>query len=286
LLEMVQRFFSVNHRMHNKAWIVDGRLAVVGGRNIGDEYFDADSHVNFRDLDMLLLGPAVADASAIFDDFWNSSAAVPIEALSPQTPQNLHKLVAQLTREAVIPEAQTYLQRVAASPSAQRLVNHEMQVHWSNKILVASDPPLKRESQDRSAWLQPRLTAHLANVRHEVLLISPYFVPGKTGTATLVSLALAGTHVGVITNSLAANDASAVHSGYRRYRDSLLDGGVTLHEIRRNGPKLAYGLFGSSGRSTSTHARPTSTPKWACYLTTLRWPATCATNTCAWPHPR
>ncbi|HTM29573.1 MAG TPA: phospholipase D-like domain-containing protein, partial [Rhodanobacter sp.] len=72
LLEMVQRFFSVNHRMHNKAWIVDGRVALVGGRNIGDEYFDAGSSVNFRDLDMLLLGPAVADASTIFDDFWNS----------------------------------------------------------------------------------------------------------------------------------------------------------------------------------------------------------------------
>ncbi|MHB1056278.1 MAG: phospholipase D family protein [Rhodanobacter sp.] len=254
LLEMVQRFFSVNHRMHNKAWIVDGRLAVVGGRNIGDEYFDAGNRVNFRDLDMLLLGPAVAGASTIFDDFWNSSAAVPIEALNPQAPQTLQALVAQLASESAMPGAQAYLQRVAASPSAQRLTNHELSVHWSANIVVASDPPLKTRSRDRRGWLQPRLAAHLAGTHGEVLLISPYFVPGKSGTATLVALAHAGTRVGVVTNSLAANDVPAVHGGYERYRKPLLDGGVSLFEIRRNGPKLALGLFGSSGASLHTKA--------------------------------
>ncbi len=253
-LEMVQRFFSVNHRMHNKAWIVDGRLAVVGGRNIGNEYFDADSEVNFRDLDMLLAGPAVADASTIFDNSWNSSAAVPIEALNPQTPRSLRTLVTRLTSESALPSAQAYLQRVAASPSAQRLVNHELTVHWTTNIVVASDPPLKTRSSDRSNWLAPRLTAHLAGGHSEVLLISPYFVPGKNGTATLVALARAGARVGVVTNSLAANDVPAVHSGYERYRKQLLEGGVHLYEIRRNGPKLAQGLFGSSGASLHTKA--------------------------------
>lgn len=254
LLEMVQRFFSVNHRMHNKAWIVDGRLAVVGGRNIGDEYFDAASRVNFRDLDMLLLGPAVADASTIFDAFWNSSAVVPIEALNPQTPEHLQQIVSRLGQESAGPDAQVYLQRVAASPSAQRLVNHELSVHWSANIVVASDPPLKFRSADRGSWLQPRLTAHLAGAHSEVMLISPYFVPGRNGTATLVGLAHAGAQVGVITNSLAANDVPAVHSGYERYRRKLLEGGVHLFEIRRNGPKPAQGLFGSSGASLHTKA--------------------------------
>ncbi|CAM5475263.1 phospholipase D family protein [Rhodanobacter lindaniclasticus] len=254
LLEMVQRFFSVNHRMHNKAWIVDGRVALVGGRNIGNEYFDADNDVNFRDLDMLLLGPAVADASVIFDNFWNSSAAVPIEALNPQTPDSLHNLVDRLAHESAEAGAQQYLKQVAASPSAQRLVNRDMPVHWSTHIVVASDPPLKARSRDRSGWLQPRLAAHLVGVHSEVLLISPYFVPGKSGTATLIDLAHAGTHVGVITNSLAANDVPAVHSGYERYRARLLAGGVNLFEIRRNGPKLAHSLFGSSGASLHTKA--------------------------------
>jgi len=254
LLEMVQRFFSVNHRMHNKSWIVDGRLAVVGGRNIGNEYFDADSHVNFRDLDMLLLGPAVADASTIFDAFWNSSAAIPIEALNRQAAATPAALMAQLTEEAGRPDARTYLQRIAASPSAQRMVNHELAVHWSDQIVVASDPPLKFRSSDRTQWLQQRLTAHLTGAHREVLLISPYFVPGKSGSATLTRLARDGARVGVVTNSLAANDVPAVHSGYERYRQRLLDGGVHLFEIRRNGPKPAQSLFGSSGASLHTKA--------------------------------
>ncbi|MGN6653765.1 MAG: phospholipase D family protein [Rhodanobacter sp.] len=254
LVELVQRFFSVNHRMHNKAWIVDGRVALVGGRNIGDEYFDADSNVNFRDLDMLLLGPAVSDASAIFDEFWNSPAAVPIEALNPQTPQSLQALVAQLTGEAALPGAQAYLQRIAASPSARQLVNHDIPVRWSANIVVASDPPLKARSGHRDRWLVQRLSAHLAGRHSEVLLISPYFVPGKNGTATLVRLARTGAQVGVVTNSLAANDVPAVHSGYERYRRKLLEGGVQLFEIRRHGPKLAQGLFGSGGASLHTKA--------------------------------
>ncbi|MGB6030012.1 MAG: phospholipase D family protein, partial [Rhodanobacter sp.] len=254
LLEMVQRFFSVNHRMHNKAWIADGRVALVGGRNIGDEYFDANRSVNFRDLDMLLLGPAVADASAIFDDFWNSSAAVPIEALNPQTPENLHRLVAALAHESADAAAQVYLGRVAASPSAQRLTNHELVPHWSANITVASDPPQKTKGADRRGWLQPRLAAHLDGMHREVLLISPYFVPGKQGTATLLGLARGGTRVGVVTNSLAANDVPAVHSGYERYRDRLLDGGVSLFEIGRHGPVATHGLFGSSGASLHTKA--------------------------------
>jgi len=254
LLEMVQRFFSINHRMHNKAWIVDGRLAVVGGRNIGSEYFDASERVNFRDLDMLLLGPAVGDASQVFDNFWNSSAAVPISALNPQTPERLQALVTRLADEPENPGAQMYLQRVAASPSVQRLVNHELTLHWSANIVVASDPPLKHRNADRSDWLQSRLMPHLDDTHDEAMLISPYFVPGTNGARHLLDLTEAGVRVGVVTNSLAANDVPAVHSGYERYRSRLLDGKVELFELRRRGPKVNASLFGSSGASLHTKA--------------------------------
>src|SRR3546814_109796 len=93
VLELVQRFFSVNHRMHNKAWIADGRVAVLGGRNIGQEYFDASTDTNFRDLDVVLFGPKVVQASAIFDAFWNSEAALPISALSKASPEQLANAV-------------------------------------------------------------------------------------------------------------------------------------------------------------------------------------------------
>jgi putative cardiolipin synthase len=252
-LEMVQRFFSVNHRMHNKAWIVDGRVAVVGGRNIGNEYFEADEGVNFRDLDMLLVGPAVADASTIFDGFWNSTAAVPIHALNPQKPQTLRELMRQIDRESDAAAARRYLDRVAASPTVQRMSNRTLPLHWVGTIHVVSDPPLKVAS-DHAVWLSQSIFAQVQTARSEALLISPYFVPGKNGAQVLGQLARHGAQVGVVTNSLAANDVPAVHSGYERYRGRLLDSGVQLFEIRRNGPKVAQGLFGSSGASLHTKA--------------------------------
>ena len=94
--ELLRRLFSINHRMHNKAWIADGRVAIIGGRNIGEQYFSADSEVNFRDLDLLLLGPAVQQASTIFDSYWNSAAAVPIATLGARDPEALRKLLADV----------------------------------------------------------------------------------------------------------------------------------------------------------------------------------------------
>jgi putative cardiolipin synthase len=252
-LELVQRFFSVNHRMHNKAWIVDGRVAVVGGRNIGSEYFEADEGVNFRDLDMLLVGPAVGDASKIFDSFWNSSAAVPIEAVNPQKASTLSELMGQISRQSDASAAKRYLDRVAASPTVQQLSNRTLPLHWISEIHVVSDPPLKIAS-NHADWLSQRIFAQVQSARSEALLISPYFVPGKNGTQALGQLARSGAHVGVVTNSLAANDVPAVHSGYERYRGKLLDNGVRLFEIRRNGPKVQQGLFGSSGASLHTKA--------------------------------
>src|SRR5690606_33814214 len=115
MVEMVQRVFSVNHRMHNKSWIADGRVAIVGGRNIGEEYFSARPDVNFRDLDLLVAGPAADDANRIFDAFWNSEAAVPIAALAFHTRAQLRLLMRESDNEAKIKAAEPYLREVAAS---------------------------------------------------------------------------------------------------------------------------------------------------------------------------
>src|SRR5690606_6534212 len=101
MLELVQRAFSINHRMHNKAWIADGRVAIIGGRNIGEEYFSAGAEVNFRDLDLLLFGPAVAQAGEIFDAFWNSAAAVPIGKLDDPPDDALDQVIAAFEDEAL-----------------------------------------------------------------------------------------------------------------------------------------------------------------------------------------
>jgi putative cardiolipin synthase len=252
--ELVQRIVSVNHRMHNKAWIADGRMAVVGGRNIGEEYFGAGKQTNFRDLDMVLFGPAVAQASNVFDSYWNSAAAVPIAALSQKDPVKLSALMETVEKEAVGAEARRYLQRVDASPQVRAYFAGQLQPHWSTGIRVVADPPLKWKDDDRSDWMIEQLSAKLRGAQAKALLISPYFVPGEYGTQGLRDLTVKGVHVGVVTNSLAANDVPAVHSGYAGYRERLLQAGVRLYEIRAQGRPETAGLFGSSGASLHTKA--------------------------------
>ena len=254
MLELVQRVFSVNHRMHNKAWIADGRVAVVGGRNIGEEYFAADAEVNFRDLDLLLFGPAVRQASDIFDAYWNSEAVVPIAALGKPRPEQLERLLAGIDLEAELAAARPYLERVERSESVQAYYRRALKPHWTTRVQVVSDPPLKWRSDDRSDWLVTRLTELVGSARRKAFLISPYFVPGETGTDGLGVLAERGVEVGVVTNSLAANDVPAVHAGYAAYREPLLERGVRLHEIKAHGHVDQAGLFGSSGASLHTKA--------------------------------
>ncbi len=254
LVEMVQRAFSLNHRMHNKAWIADGRAAIVGGRNIGAEYFDARPDVNFRDLDLLLAGPAAGEASAVFDAFWNSAAAVPIADLNPPSRQQLGRLISTAARDARQAEAQPYLERLR-SRLQDGYIGQRLPLHWSGRIRVYSDPPLKHRDIDRGDWLVTRLAQELGQPQRKTLLISPYFVPGDTGTEALLRQAARGVHVGIVTNSLAANDVAAVHSGYMHYRAPLLRGGAHLYELKARGSAGGKGsAFGSSGASLHTKA--------------------------------
>jgi putative cardiolipin synthase len=230
--EMVRRLFRINHRMHNKAWIADGRIAIVGGRNIGDRYFSAGTRTNFRDLDLLLLGPATEQASGIFDRYWNSEAAVPIDSLGARDAATLRAVLARVREDAQGAHAQRYLQRVAASQLIRDYYRDAIRPHWTTGIEVVADPPLKWGGDNRSEWLVGRLAPMISTARSKALVISPYFIPGEDGTARLAELTRRGVQVGVVTNSLAATDVHAVHSGYARYRKRLLRHGVDLHELR------------------------------------------------------
>ncbi len=232
LYEMLQRVFSLNHRMHNKAWIADNRVAVVGGRNIGVEYFNASLDSNFHDLDLVLFGPVVEQASGIFDTFWNSPAVVPLSAVAKADTAAGLAVITSIRNEAQSPAARAYLDRVDASPSVRAYARQQLTPFYSDDLRVESDPPVKAGADTRDGWLVERITATLTGARHKALLVSPYFVPGDQGTAALGGLARRGVQVGVVTNSLAANDVIAVHGGYSRYRKPLLEAGVQLYEIR------------------------------------------------------
>jgi putative cardiolipin synthase len=265
-IEMGLRFVGFNRRMHNKAWIADGRLALVGGRNVGDEYFDAAQDKNFQDADLLLLGPAVAQAGVVFDSFWNSAAVVPLGALHDEPPR--------WTPEAFAEERRRWLAEAASTPWGKALTGRTdlagmigkaaeggargLALHWSPSIRVLSDPPEKASSQaserDRAGWLLYDVLALLFSAQRESWLISPYFVPGEGGTLMLAGQARRGVQVRVLTNSLMANDVPLVHAGYRDYRENLLRHGVALYELRPSGAKVGRELLGSSGASLHTKA--------------------------------
>lgn len=255
VVEMVQRMFSITYRMHNKAWIADGRVAVVGGRNVGTEYFDAHDETNFRDLDLLLFGPAVEQASEIFDTFWNSDAVVPIAQLNRKSKRQIQNVLAQIKEEARGETARRFLDKVDLSPSVQAYFTQELTPYWSANLRVLSDPPLKWKAETRVDGLVAELADVLRLTERKALLISPYFVPGNEGVTAFAALVRdRGAHVGIITNSLAANDVIAVHGGYANYRKQLLKTGVALYEMRPETTDGDTSLFGSSGASLHTKA--------------------------------
>lgn len=256
-LEMALRAFSITRRMHNKAWIADGRLAVVGGRNIGDEYFDAAEAASFRDLDLVLLGPAVEQTSAVFDTFWNSAQTIPVRALARARRRRRAALDALRTRLGDLAAGETarpYLDRVRERLSAVAMFVDGMAIHWTQDARVVSDPPEKALARGNGNWLMRRIFPAIAGARRTLEITSPYFIPGAEGTKALVSLVAAGVDVAVLTNSLAATDVAAVHGGYAPWRRPLLEGGVRLYELRADADRKRISLFGSRGASLHTKA--------------------------------
>jgi len=250
----------LNRRMHNKAWIADNRVALAGGRNIGDEYFAASDSTNFFDLDFLALGPAVADLSHSFDEYWNSPAAYPISALSPglANEASLQQLRAKAADTLAQDRQSAYVRALPQAQPVQRLLAGELPLQWSPRWQVLADAPMKSlapgEAPVQSRVLEG-LRAAMQQAHSEITLVSPYFVPGEQGTATLVAQDAAGKRVSILTNSLAANDVAAVHGGYSRYRKPLLAGGVELFELKPTaGASENKSWFGSSGASLHTKA--------------------------------
>lgn len=253
-IEMALRAFSVTRRMHNKAWIADGRMAIVGGRNIGDAYFDAAETSNFRDMDLVLLGLAVQQAETVFDDYWNSSVVLPIRSLWGSRKGDLGKTRAYLEALVSSDGARPYLRRLQEEKSTESLLSGKQSIHWSASARIVSDPAEKAIGAARENWLLNTIFPVVNAATTELHIISPYFIPGDNGVAALQKLVAAGTKVSVLTNSLAATDVVAVHGAYANYRIPLLAGGVHLYELRPEIIRQHVSLFGSSGASLHTKA--------------------------------
>jgi cardiolipin synthase C len=213
-------FSRINRRMHNKALIADNQAAILGGRNIGAEYFGASSDVAFGDLDVLTFGPVVHKVSNAFDEFWNSDAAYPIANLTghPADPDALATYRTKLT-EFVDAERDTPHVAQARQRLQQTLDAHDTDFAWGKATLLYDDPSkITRSPDDPQGHLMTQFNALSIQPSKEVLIISPYFVPGKKGVAWMRKQTERGVRVTILTNSLAATDVAAVHAGYQRYR--------------------------------------------------------------------
>ncbi len=233
--QMLTEFRRLNRRMHNKSFIVDNREAIIGGRNIADEYFDANGDSNFRDLDLLAIGPVVAAASDAFDRYWNDKATLPASAWASAktTPKDLARMREEIGKAvrkfAESDYAQEAAQELPDGPTADRSGHW----FWGNATMAADQPEKIDEGPDRAELLiAPKVKELMFNAKSEVLLLTPYFVPSKNDRDNFVRLAGQGVAVKIATNSLASTDQPAVHSEYGPARKELLAGGVQLFEVK------------------------------------------------------
>lgn len=256
LVEGLTRFKRLNRRMHNKVWIADNRIAVAGGRNLGDEYFGANADVDFLDLDVAMVGPVVQAHSLVFDTFWNSRATWPIAALGPGrvTSEALATLRKELDSAWDDDRASPYLESIRDDNSVQRLMEGDLSLSWTANWKLLSDQPSKIFKEEGSSNVLPGLAQAFNGAKKRVIIVSPYFVPGKSGTKALVARVKNGRQVVVLTNSLAATDVALVHGGYASHRRALLHGGVELYELKNVGPPTKLTLTGSSSASLHTKA--------------------------------
>jgi putative cardiolipin synthase len=253
-VELLLRAMSATRRMHNKAWIADGRIAIVGGRNIGDPYFDVSETSNFRDMDLFLLGPAVQQTETIFDRFWNSPSAIPIETLSKHRRGDLARLNRKLEALTATGPAAPYLRQLIEEKDTTAMLGGGRHIHWTSDASVVSDPPEKALGWCEGRWLIESIRPALFGATSEVEIVSPYFIPGADGLCGFTDLVARGVRVCVLTNSLAATDVAAVHGSYASYRQALLEAGVELFELKPEIAKRKISLFGSSGASLHTKA--------------------------------
>lgn len=224
----------LNRRMHNKLWVTDNAVAIVGSRNLGDEYFSANSNVNFYDIDVLAAGPIVAELSRAFDNYWNSPAAVPVQAFgdTPDAAETEFVRRALQARSASCGDAPPCAWRDQGS-WREALGADNVTLTWAPALLRYDQP-----DQDKAT-----LTSGIAHgaiddepggarTQNELLIVSPYFVPSPTGRRHLAQMRERGVRIAVLTNSLASTDSASAHAGYARHRAELLREGIVLHELR------------------------------------------------------
>ena len=235
MIQSLLRARDINFRMHSKSFTADNQATILGGRNIGNEYFEADTEVAFSDIDVVTIGPPVSEVSSQFDSYWNNKLAYPVNILVHQgNEQELNVL--RDARSAFYTEHTTsaYMKALSASGLVHGLEEGQLAFSWSDARVI-HDSALKKTlgtgNAGRDESLISQLAPYITGAKRAVDIISPYFVPSDLAADAMCKLAHDGVEVRVLTNSLASNDVAAVHAGYSKYRRKLLRCGVQLFEM-------------------------------------------------------
>ncbi|KJG05963.1 cardiolipin synthetase [Photobacterium angustum] len=251
-LSFLTDFDRLNRRMHNKSIIADGVFAITGGRNIGDEYFSANSDVEFGDFDLIMLGKVIPQFARQFDEYWNSKPATPIEALVSSAHEPTKEQLAQWKDAQLKYMTSDYASSLKNHPMIQQLMEETLPLYWTDAELLYDTPYKIANSKDD--LLLHKLSEMIAKAEHDFFLVSPYFVPTEEGAKELAKAAKNGKNITIVTNSLASNDVFAVHGWYAKYRKIMLEGGVRLYEVKvEPGHKTKHKWLSRS--RTSLHAK-------------------------------
>jgi cardiolipin synthase C len=255
VFEYIADFRRINRRMHNKSFTVDNQVTVIGGRNIGDEYFAASDQGTMYDLDALAIGDVVQQVSDDFDRYWASDSSFPASLLLPK-PQAT--AIAAFREDAVRLEggraAVAYRKALSERSQVRSLMRGELPLDWATTHLVSDDPAkaLGRKTS-KSPWTEIQ---KMLDPQKELGLVSPYVVPHVQGASFLLDTASQAVQVSILTNSLEATDVAAVHAGYAKWRRKLLEGGVRLFELKRaSSPPQTSGAGPLGSSASSLHAK-------------------------------
>ena len=239
LLNYLGHFSLANRRMHNKSFIVDNQVAIVGGRNIAVEYFQLETTGEFIDFDMLTTGPVVKDISDSFDNYWNNELAVPMEALSDQPNQQQLEEEERAVRQLMDEAGDSVYAEAIDSPLMRQFSADELDPYMAKARMIVDDPSkLRAEISDEHQIVATEIAEVLNQAKQEIIIFTPYFIPGKSGIAFIKRLRDKGVKIVLLTNSLASNNHTAVHSAYSSYRKDLLKAGVELWEARANAAQI------------------------------------------------
>ena len=232
-LDMILDLKRINRRMHNKSFIADHQVALIGGRNMTNQYYNVSDNYQFSDVDVMLVGTAVKDISHSFDEYWSHEYAYKVQEVVKQSAHHLsyESLKRQLDEHYERVTVQNYLDLTSNSQAIDSLMSRDIQLDWVKAEVVKDSPDKIKSKAKKKEHLNFQLIQHLEQPEKNVDLISAYFVPEKKGAKMLTDLAEDGIKVRVLTNSFKANDVAVVHAFYGKYRQNLLEHGVQLYEF-------------------------------------------------------